>query len=79
MLVSKRTGARYDGASTASSGSMRGLQDVRLAAFHIFFTATISFKFLHLDTVAKMVKAWKVDMEEIVVVHEVRSNRRRCA
>ena len=39
--------------------------------------ATSSVKYLHFETVAKMIAAWKVDLEEQVVVQEVRSNRLR--
>ena len=40
---------------------------------------TSSLKYLHLDTVTKMIAAWKVDLEEQAVVHEVRPNRCRYA
>ena len=37
---------------------------------------TSSLKHLHLDTAATMIAAWKVDLEQQVVIHEMRPNRR---
>ena len=37
---------------------------------------TSSLKHLRLDTAAKMIAAWKVNLEEQVVIHEMRPNRR---